>query len=60
MRRRRNIFQRKEQDRAPKELSEVDIGNIPDKEFKVVTVKMLRELGRRLYESSGVTKSQKT
>ena len=53
MRRQRNIFQRKEQGRAPKELSEVDIGNIPDKELKAVTVKMLRELGRRLYEPSG-------
>ena len=53
MRRQRNIFQRKEQGRAPKELSEVDIGNIPDKEFKAVTVNILRELGRRLYEPSG-------
>lgn len=48
IRRQRNIFQRKEEARAPKELSEVHIGNIPDKEFKAVTVKMLRELGRRL------------
>ena len=31
----------------------MDIGNIPDKEFKVVTIKMLRERGRRLYEPSG-------
>ena len=45
------MFQRKEQGKAPKEeLTLVDLGNIPDKKFKVVIVKMLKEFGIRLDE----------
>ena len=29
------MFQRKEQDKAPEELSEEETGNLPNKEFKV-------------------------
>ena len=47
MRQQRNMFQTKEQDKTPEEeLNEVEIGNLPRKEFRVVTVKMIKELGR--------------
>ena len=37
MRRQRNMFQTKEQDRTSKEeLSKVEISNLPDKEFKTM------------------------
>ena len=41
------MFQMRNKDKTPeKELSEVDIGNLPENEFKVVTRKMIKELGR--------------
>ena len=44
MRWQRNMFQTKEQDKTPKEqLSEVEIGNLPEKEFRVMIVKMILE-----------------
>ena len=43
------MFQTKEQDKTPEEeLSKVEIGNLPKKEFRVVIVKMIKELGRRM------------
>ena len=46
-------WQRKKQDKTPKEeLSEVEISNLPDKEFKVIIIKMLNKLGRRMNEHS--------
>ena len=43
------MFQMKEQDKPPEEqLSEVDIGNLPKKEFRVMTVKLIKELRRRM------------
>ena len=42
----------KEQDKIPEELSEVEMGNLPNREFKVMSVKTFRELGRRLNEQS--------
>ena len=40
------MFQMKEEDKTPEEkLSEVEIGNLPKKEFKVMIVKMIKELG---------------
>lgn len=51
MRRQRNLFQTKEQGKSPeKDLNETKISNIPDKQFKVMTIKMLLELGRRMDE----------
>ena len=44
-----NMFQIKEQDRIPEELSEREISNLSDKEFKVVIIKLLK-LRRSLYE----------
>ena len=52
MRQQTSIFQMKEQDKTPKELSEVEMGNLPSTGFKVTSVKTFRELGRRLNEQS--------
>ena len=39
----------KEQDKTPeKQLSEVEIGNLPEKEFRIMTVKMIQDLGKRI------------
>ena len=43
------MSQMKEQDKTPEEqLSEVKIGNLPDKEFRVMIVKMIQDLGKRM------------
>lgn len=45
----RNKFQINESVTIPeKEIIEVKISNLPSKEFKVIMVKMLKELGKRL------------
>ena len=41
------MFQMKEQYK-----SDVEIGNLPEKEFKVMIVKMIKKLGRRMVEQS--------
>ena len=42
---------RKEQDKTPEEeLREVEIGKLPDKEFKVMKIKISKELRRRWEE----------
>ena len=38
----------KEQDKTPEELSEVEIGNLPNTEFKVMIVKMIKEFRSRM------------
>ena len=39
----------KEQENNPeKQLSEVEIGNLPEKEFRIMTVKMIQDLGKRM------------
>ena len=43
-----NIFQTKEQDKTPEQLNEVEIGSLPEKEFVVVIVKMIQDLGKRM------------
>ena len=49
MRRQRNRFQMKEQDKtSEKELSETEISNLPNKEFKVMVIKILIGLGKRI------------
>ena len=50
-----NMFQIKEQDRTPEELSERKISNLSDKEFEVVIIKILK-LRRSLYEHSEFNK----
>ena len=47
------MLQKKEQDKIPeKELSKMEINNLPDKEFKLMIIKMLNELGRRIDKHS--------
>lgn len=48
MRQQRNIFQTKEQDKTAEELNEVEIGNLSEKEFSVIIVKMIEELESRM------------
>ena len=38
----------KKQDKTPEQLSEVEIGNLPEKEFRVMIVKMIQVLGKRM------------
>ena len=39
----------KEQDKTPEEqLSDMEIGNVPKKEFRVMIVKMIQELRKRM------------
>ena len=43
------MYQKKEQDKNPeKQLNEVEIGNIPEKEFRILIVKMIQDLGKRM------------
>ena len=39
----------KEKDKTPeKQLNEVQIGNLPEKEFRITIVKMIQNLGKRM------------
>ena len=39
------MYQMKEQDKTPeKQLNEVEIGNLPEKEFRIMLVKMIQDL----------------
>ena len=39
----------KEQDKTPEEqLNELEIGNLPEKEFRIMIVKMIQDLGKRM------------
>ena len=59
MRKQRNMFQTKEQDKtSEKELIKTEISNLPDKEFKVVTIKMLTDLGRMDEHSENFNKEK--
>ena len=43
------MSQVKEQDKTPeKQIKEVDIGNLPEKEFRIMIVKMIQDLGIRM------------
>ena len=43
------MFQTKEPDKTPEEqLSEVEIGNLPEKEFRIMIVKMIQDLRKRM------------
>ena len=49
MKRQRAMYQMKEQDKTPgKQLNEVEIGNIPEKEFRIMIVNMIQDLGKRM------------
>ena len=48
MKRQRATYQMKEKDETPeKQLNEVEIGNLPEKEFRIMIVKMIQDLGKR-------------
>ena len=43
------MYQMKEQDKTPgKQLNEVEIGNLPEKEFRIMIVKMIQDLGKKM------------
>ena len=43
------MYQMKEQDKTPeKQLNEVEIGNLPEREFRIMIVKMIQDLGKRM------------
>ena len=49
MKRQRAIYQMKEKEKNPeKQLNEVEIGNLPEKEFRIRIVKMIQDLGIRM------------
>ena len=49
MKRQRAIYQMKEQDKTPeKQLNKVVIGNLPEKEFRIMIVKMIQDFGKRM------------
>ena len=49
MKRQRTMYQMKEQDKTPeKQLNEVEIGNLSEKEFRIMIVKMIQDLGIRM------------
>ena len=49
MKRERNTQQKKEKGKNPPDLTnEVEIGNLPEKEFRVMIVKMIQNLGNRM------------
>ena len=51
MKRQRAMYQMKEQYKTQeKQLNEVDIGNLPEKEFRIMIVKMIKDLRKRMEE----------
>ena len=43
------MYQMKEQDKTPeKQLNEVETGNLPEKEFRIMIVKMIQDFGKRM------------
>ena len=57
MKRQRTLYQMKEQDKTPeKQLNEVVIGNLPEKEFRIMIVKMIQDLGKRMRQRSRTCK----
>ena len=49
MKRQRARYQMKEQDKTPKiQLKEMEIGNLPEKEFRIMIVKMIQDFGKRM------------
>ena len=43
------MYQMNEQDKnTEKQLNEVEIGNLPEKEFRIMIVKMIQDLGKRM------------
>ena len=48
MKTQRTMYQIREQDKTPeKQVNKVEIGNLPEKEFRIMIVKMIQDLGKR-------------
>ena len=53
MKRQRTMYQIKEQDKTlEKHLNEVEIGNLPEKEFRIIIVKMIQDHGKEWRQRS--------
>ena len=49
MKKQKVVSQMKGQDKTPeKQLNEVEIGNLPEKEVRMITVKMIQDLRKRI------------
>ena len=49
MKKQKVMSQVKGQDKTPeKQLNEVEIGNLPEKEFRIMIVKMIQDLGKTM------------
>ena len=49
MKRQTAMYQMKEKDKTPeKQLNKVEIGNLPEKEFRIMIVKMIQDLRKRM------------
>ena len=49
MKRQRAMYWMKKQDKTPeKQINEVEIGNLPEKEFRIMRVKMIQDLGKTM------------
>ena len=57
MSRERNILQVKEEDKT-KQKTKLEISYLPDKEFKVMIIKMFNEFRRRMHEHSEMFNKQ--
>ena len=43
------MYQKKEQVKTPeKQLNEMEIGNLPEKEFRIMIVRMIQDFGKRM------------
>ena len=53
MKTQRAMYQRKEQDKTPeKQLNEVEIGNLLEKQFRIMILKMIQDVGKRMEAKS--------
>ena len=49
MKTQRAMYQMKEQDKTPeKQLNEMEIGNLPEKEFRIMIMKVIQDLGKTM------------
>ena len=48
MEKQKAMYQMKGQDKQEKQLNEVEIGNFPEKEFRIMIVKMIQYLGKTM------------
>ena len=53
------MYQMKEQDKTPeKQVNEVEISNLPEKEFRIMIVQMIQDLGNKM--EAKIEKMQET